>query len=47
MPEIFRRARAAGKLLPEDMQVGYLLVDVVLDSGHDFVTRHAGTRVGA
>lgn len=45
--EIFRRARAAGKLLPEDMQVGYLLVDVVLDSGHDFVTRHAGTRVGA
>jgi 4-hydroxy-2-oxoheptanedioate aldolase len=39
--EIFERARAAGKLLAEDLSVGFRVEDVVLDFGHDFLERHA------
>src|SRR5262245_36322793 len=39
--EIEERARAAGKLLAQDLQVGFRVEDVVLDAGHEFVLRHA------
>ena len=41
--EIFERARAAGKLLAGDLQVGFRIEDVLLDAGHEFLERHAET----